>query len=481
MRPSPYPTCGHNPSMVTRVSGLVASLFVWMLVAAPAWAAPGDLDPTFGHGGHVRVQANAGCQRGCVEFGGSYADAMALEPDGGIVLGGYDNYIGAGGGEFGPGHPPGALLRLSPRGALDTSFGAGGIEDTPLRVEQIETNAIGGLAVLGGVEGDGLGLARYTGGGVLDGAFAPQGVRWLAQPGYALEVQRDVRGRIVTLGSVSRIQIDVVRYLPSGALDTSFGHGGYERLHLPETPQEAATPPAQLVPPEATPLAIATTRSSGVIVAFATASSIAEGYGPQHYFLERLTPSGRVDRTFGSRGIVRLSEGVSRMAVAPNGHILVVSVDPPDEFHARYERARAPRYKDGEMSLADYTGAGRLDRSFGTNGIARSRPIAGNRTGIEPNAIAFDAAGDAIVVGELPMKTIDTPNGTGFLARYTPDGLDCSFGVGGVVVDNEVGGDSAAAVQPNGRIVVAGWSGKAFMAARYMGGGKPSTCPRESH
>ncbi|MGA2165521.1 MAG: hypothetical protein ABSH36_13770 [Solirubrobacteraceae bacterium] len=65
---------------------------------------------------------------------------------------------------------------------------------------------------------------------------------------------------------------------------------------------------------------------------------------------------------------------------------------------------------------------------------------------------------------------------TGFIARYTPHGRDCSFGAGGVVINDEMGGASAIAVQPNGRIVIAGWSHKAFMAARYIGGGTPHTC-----
>jgi len=96
------------------------------------WAKPGDLDPSFGQGGHTRVQANHACLHGCVEFGGSYADALALQPDGGIVLGGYNSYLGApDDGE----KTPGALVRLSPNGTLDTSFGgSGGIVDTPFAV-----------------------------------------------------------------------------------------------------------------------------------------------------------------------------------------------------------------------------------------------------------------------------------------------------------------------------------------------------------
>jgi hypothetical protein len=84
--------------MLPRIASFAAAALVEVLVGASAWAmaassAPGDLDRSFGRGGYVRVQTNAGCLKVCVEFGGSYADAVALQPDGGIVLGGYNDYI----------------------------------------------------------------------------------------------------------------------------------------------------------------------------------------------------------------------------------------------------------------------------------------------------------------------------------------------------------------------------------------------------
>lgn len=461
--------------MLTRLVGLVVAVFVGALVGAPAWAAPGNLDLSFGVGGHVRVQANARCLAVCVEFGGSYAQAVALQRDGDIVLGGYNNYIGAPAPR--PGEVPGALVGLSSNGALDTSFGVGGIEDTPFGAEQIDANAIGGLAVLGSGEG-GIGLARYTAMGTLDEAFAPQGVRWMPQPVGLQEAQRDTHGRVVVLVAVARTHIDVVRYLESGALDSSFGHRGHVRLPLPETRQEAALPPALYVAPEATPTAFAIPRDGSVIVAFAMASSTSTGFGPQRYFLERLMPSGRVDRAFGRLGIVRMTEKVSKMAVAPDGHILLASVEGVRrrQGHEQLGRPNGSSLEGGDLVLADYTSAGRPDGSFGNDGIARSRLLDGMATGIDPRDIAFDGAGDAVVVGELPKRTTDVPSGTGFLARYTRYGLDCSFGSQGVVVDDEIGGASAVTVQPNSRIVIAGWSGNAFMAARYMGGGTPRTC-----
>ena len=109
--------------MLTRIGGLATAILLAALaVGASAWAAPGDLDPSFGQDGRVQVQTNPGCLRGCVEFGGSYAVAVALQPDGGIVLGGRNDYIGAPV-PYSERTPPGALVRLSLNGTLDTSFG----------------------------------------------------------------------------------------------------------------------------------------------------------------------------------------------------------------------------------------------------------------------------------------------------------------------------------------------------------------------
>jgi uncharacterized delta-60 repeat protein len=460
--------------LAAATGGFVATLSVGALIASgSAGAAPGDLDPSFGQGGHARVQTNAACLTVCVEFGGSYADAVAVQPDGAIALGGFNEYIGA----FGPiaaEAPRGALMRLLPTGALDASFGKGGIENTTLAVQQIASDRAGGLSVVGSAEGA-TGLSRYTANGTLDGSFVPGGVRWLAEPTGASEVQLDARGRIVAIVAVSTVQIDVVRFLGDGALDTSFGHGGYVRLHLPESPREAKLPPRLAIPPVAVPLALANEPDGSVLVAFSVAESLAEGYAQPRYFLERYASNGRLDRKFGTGGLVQMRHGAAAMAVAPDGRIVLASGERGAGSYAL--GGRSPEH--GELVLASYDAAGQPDRSFGRDGVVRSPPLAGKLVGVAPRAIAFDTAGNAIVVGELPEQTVDTPMGTGFLARFTPRGPDCSFGDGGVVVDDAIGGASAVAVQPDGRIVIAGWAGKAFVAARYLGGGTPRTCGRE--
>jgi uncharacterized delta-60 repeat protein len=445
----------HTP---TRALTLAVSLA--LLVTPAAWAAPGDLDSSFGQGGHTVVQVNKACLRGCVEFGGSYADALALQPDGGIVLGGYNNYIGAGAPRDAV---PGALVRLRPNGTLDTSFGgSGGIVNTPFEVTDIHANARGGLRVIGEA-GQRTGVQRYTSSGVLDGFFGDRGVRWLPR---RAEGRQDAAGRTLQVVTIvvpatdydaQTTRLDVTRLLPSGKRDTRFGYRGYAAL-----PHSTGAALAEVAPQ----------RDGSVIVAFDS-----EGHAlpsKSRLFLERLTSAGKLDRTFGKRGIVRAPlKGRNYSATifsAPDGHILLAGGE---------QRGAGVLEGDDYLVVADYVRTGRLDHRFGKGGIARSKVATGERyLSVSPRALVFDSSGDMIVVGQLRVRTVDTPAGDGFVARYTPRGRDCSFGTGGVVVDTRFGAANAVAIQPNGRIVVAGWGG-GFLAARYMGGGRPRTCPGE--
>jgi uncharacterized delta-60 repeat protein len=455
--------------------------------ASALTAIPDELDPSFGQGGYVRVQTNESCKRVCVEFGGSYAEALALQPDGGILLGGRNENSAP---SLAP--TPGALVGLSPNGTLDSSFGVGGIVDAPFDVERLAADIHGGMVALG-TRGGPIGVARYTAGGVLDGSFAPTGVRWLPRIGQRedeAKAWRDAQGRIVVLENVSRFNIDVLRFLPSGKLDRSFGHGGHVRLHVPHTRREHLAPVGTLSPLEVGRMGIVTEPDGSVIVGFATAQITGNDSLPEQSqtFLEGLTPTGAVDRAFGRDGIVHLGGRGGLMAVAPNRHILLAHVEEEEERQeaARPNRTsrRTGRREGGspsELLLTDYSSAGRLDRSFGSGGIAHMKlPRFGfDRAAV--NAIAFDATGDAILVGEDHLHTIDVPMGVAFIARYTPHGRDCTFGRGGLLYDQRFGGFNAVAVQPNGRIVAVGWSDKAFLAARYMGGGQPRTCSGEPH
>ncbi len=123
------------------------------------------------------------------------------------------------------------------------------------------------------------------------------------------------------------------------------------------------------------------------------------------------------------------------------------------------------------FALARYTASGTLDRSFGRNGTVLT-PI-GKQSGAE--SIAVESNGDIVVAGwAVPQLRNGLGPGDFALARYTRDGhLDPNFGDAGVVT-TDLGGDDAGkevALEPGGKVLVAGSSGGRFAAARYNANG----------
>ncbi|HEX5880137.1 MAG TPA: delta-60 repeat domain-containing protein, partial [Actinomycetota bacterium] len=79
-------------------------------------------------------------------------------------------------------------------------------------------------------------------------------------------------------------------------------------------------------------------------------------------------------------------------------------------------------------------------------------------------ALAVQADGKLVAAGVAPTAT-----GSDFaLARYNPNGtLDASFGAGGTVTTDLIGGANALVVQADGKLVAAGVAGQDFGLARY--------------
>jgi uncharacterized delta-60 repeat protein len=438
----------------------LTSLIAGFLSASSCLAAPGDLDGSFGASGEFTFQANLGCRPGCVEFGGSYAESLSIQRDGKIVLAGRNEYIGARRAPEGRPEPESALVRINSNGTLDSSFGNGGMaEAPPFEVfRTYETSGNGLLAIGRGAQG--IALEKYTPVGEPDATFGSHGVRWYPETGAVSDARIDATGRVVALAVGVGRAIEVLRFLPLGDRDPTFGSNGV--AHLPTS--ELVDPGALALQPDGAVLIVGTIYQPGPVTS-------------ARRFLVRLTPSGRPDSSFGPkrRSIIPLpiaGEAGSTVAVAPDGHILV----------AAGERVEG-RQPQERLMLLRYTAAGRLDRSFGHNGIASTTwnvERSGRPGRIAPTAIGFDGAGDPIVVGSNIVMTIDTGSaGSWFLAKYTRHGRDCSFGTAGIVQGDARGGASAVAVQPNGRILVAGNRGHAFMAVRYIGGGPTRTCPGE--
>lgn len=162
----------------------------------------------------------------------------------------------------------------------------------------------------------------------------------------------------------------------------------------------------------------------------------------------RLTRSGAVDRSFGTRGRVRIPiPGASArdIAVFRDGRILVAGTVAPDAEPSR-------------MVVARLLPGGDLDENFGVEGVSIVGP-----EGSQVDSMALAREGEVVLGGSLARP--DRPSA--LVLRLLPDGTpDPGFGAGGAVDTNTAGlpgrardvivladGSVAAAVAPElGRV-----------------------------
>lgn len=181
----------------------------------------GNVDTSFGTGGRVLT-----------DFAGSSETiyALAIQPDGKIVAAGVSTVAGSGN-DF-------ALARYNTDGTLDTSFGTSGKVTTPVGPDSDSGYAVlvqpDGTIVVGGdsnraTTGVDFALVRYTASGALDPSFGTGGIALTAikQFGardsiYALARQPD--GKLVAAGGEG--DFSLVRYNANGSVDAGFGTGG---------------------------------------------------------------------------------------------------------------------------------------------------------------------------------------------------------------------------------------------------------------
>ena len=112
--------------------------------------------------------------------------------------------------------------------------------------------------------------------------------------------------------------------------------------------------------------------------------------------------------------------------------------------------------------------AGDLDPSFGSGGLVTLPSFGDTGNG---NAVAIQGDGKIVVAGSQGSAA-----STFALARYLSDGtLDPGFGAGGTVTTALPGGNAAEAValQEDGKIIAAGTAGNDFALARYLPDGTP--------
>lgn len=463
--------------------------------------ADGSPDPSFGTDGRVTTAVD----------GGGGASALALQPDGKIVVSG--SYSGG----F-------ALARYNADGWLDASFGTGGIVKTPVPGLDVTAAALA-LQPDGEIVAAGSGhtisyydpsfvLIRYEADGSLDTSFGTGGIVSTAilddARANAVAIQPD--GKIVAAGQACRsgpCVFALARYEPDGSLDTSFGSGGKVTSasgYSSECSEQGGD--------YANAVAL---QANGTIVIAGYSNFSKYVCSPDYYLfaLARYNPDGSLDPKFGKKGIVNTSV---RACVVPRlyreslawakgeaarnnctlGNVSHVRSRTVAKGHIVSQRPtacslRGPRAKvavtvstgsrhgiiratrpgaiayDSRSHLGCGGGSGRSNLyAIRVDGSERMQ-LTGRRTAIEP-AWSPDGRRIAFIGGEHRDLYLMSPNGTrvrlvvrGFadLPSFSPDGKRIAFrgrsGISSVRTDGKDrrkivgGGADSASWSPDGR------------------------------
>ncbi|QEH31813.1 hypothetical protein OJF2_02780 [Aquisphaera giovannonii] len=412
----------------------------------------GAPDPTFGTGGVV-ISAPPTAQ--------DHAQAVAIQPDGKILLVGYAPTPSAGS----PDATGVEVARLDARGNLDTRYAIGGRATATFNGSRYDTASDvavlpGGLVLVAGTTSSGsaylgggeFGLAEYLPDGSLNPLFGRGGrvTTRFGAPGDNDTVSAMAvlpGGKIVVFGTTEHLdpstyattyKYAVAQYNPDGSLDRSFGSGGLATIDLGS--------------PNVFALDVAVQPDGKVVLV----GSVYPADGNTSVAVVRLTPRGALDPTFGAGGIVTTSlpgssfDRANAVAIQPDGKILVGGITTDPDYVS-------------EGDLLRYNADGTLDASFGTGGVA----ILPGTNGAGITSVALQPGG-GIVVAASAYQGGDNYYVTVLeVARFTKAGiLDPTFGTAGatqilIMPPTDLGGPnwsnaSSVVVQPDGKIVVGG-------------------------
>jgi uncharacterized delta-60 repeat protein len=297
-------------------------------------------------------------------------------------------------------------------------------------------------------------------GGDLDTTFGGDGIVTTpigSSHDFAEAVAIQADGKIVAAGYGlvgSNRDFAVVRYTTAGGLDTTFGGDG-----IVTTPIGSRDDYAQAVAIQA----------DGKIVA-AGYGFIASLRSDYDFALVRYTTAGGLDTTFGGDGVVTTPIG-SRADYAK-----AVAIQADGKIVAAGYGFIASVTAGNDFALARYTSGGALDTTLGGDGIVTTR-IGSSHDVAE--SVAIQPGGKIVLAGH----SIIGSSRDFALARYTSGGaLDSTFGGDGIVITRIGSSHDAAeavAIQPDGKIVVAGLStigsSRDFALARYTTAGALDT------
>ncbi|MFO1438783.1 MAG: choice-of-anchor D domain-containing protein [Verrucomicrobiaceae bacterium] len=386
-----------------------------------------------------------------VASGSEYAEGVALQPDGKIVLAGY----GSNGtnDDF-------AMARLTPTGALDTSFDTTGKFLTAIGTSSDQGKAVlvqpdGKIVVAGNATNLGMALVRYNADGTLDTSFDTDGkvttIVTGSNFGAATSLALLSDGKLLAGGYGATgipgtgIDFAMVRFSSNGALDTTYGSVGTGKMLLPANANDNSD-------------------WCEAMIVHADGSATLAGYSYtvfQRYdlVLARVSAGGLADTAFAGDGTTTLNPLTTSadfgfaLALAPNGTVTLGGYSytgVSDDFSA-------------SQWLAD----GTLSAAFGTAGKAW---FTGSVSTERSHAAATQTDGKILLGGYIGTNSNDFQ----VLRLNTNGTLDTTFDTDGRV-STTIGtlGEIARAliVQPDGKIIAAGYSSNGtnddFALVRY--------------
>ena len=287
----------------------------------------------------------------------------------------------------------------------DPSFGFGGSADSAADGYSVSGNAIAvqsdGKIIVGGSRPLGINnvdLARFTSGGALDTTFGAGGFVETKTPASGAQVDQilltpDAKiDALIGPQSVGNPQkFSIIRYDSNGSADKSFAQGG--DLQLSKSFRDLTYVAGVAMQPD-----------GKVIVAGGFVDGATSGI-----VLMRFTANGALDTSFGDSGQAKINvdAGAEQLAIQTDGSIDVVA-----------DGSTLTQYT---FYLFKYTSDGRLARTFGDRGNAQIN-LASYIYTASANLLTSDAHGDVYVGGI-------EPDGNVLLAKYLATGrLDRSFG-----------------------------------------------------
>jgi len=401
----------------------------------------GTLDAAFGSAGTV-----FGVFQGV-------AKGVALQPDGKIVVGGYTWEFMAPDRDFG-------VMRLNDDGTLDNTFDTDGKAVTDIGsanddyAHDVAVQKDGKIVLVGKTWGgttDNVALVRYNADGSLDVSFDGNGKKTTSvntgnDEGNAVAIQPN--GDIVVGGttrtpaySYEIILLDGTReiinvpanddfvvlvYQSDGDLNTLFSGDGIRTIPFTEGKHDKGN-------------TMLLQNDGKIIVAGSVHNGTNEDFGicRLHGFYRFYTLENRLYLSFGDE-----AEQARCMVVQPDEKILV----------AGYTTSSSAK----QFAIARYQRSGALDETFSVDGkLIISNAILPNEA--YANAIALQPDGKIVVAGQAYNGT----DSDFAVIRLLSDGtMDNTFGTNGKVMVNIFGLDycKAMALQPDGKIVLAGYS-----------------------